>query len=68
MAGRNPGDEEARLAAAYVDERSRKGFGPLRIRDELRRVLDVFEIILAPLARRLGYALIVTGTKGEAAS
>jgi SAM-dependent methyltransferase len=31
----------------------------------IRRVLDVFEVMLAPLARRLGYALIVTGTKPE---
>jgi len=32
----------------------------------IRRVLDVFEAVLAPLARVFGYALIVTGTKGEA--
>lgn len=32
----------------------------------IRRVLDVFEVILAPLTRRLGYALIVSGTKREA--
>jgi SAM-dependent methyltransferase len=31
----------------------------------IRRVLDVFEVLLAPLARRLGYALIVSGTKQE---
>jgi SAM-dependent methyltransferase len=31
----------------------------------IRRVLDVFEALLAPLTRRLGYALIVTGTKPE---
>ncbi len=31
----------------------------------IRRVLDVLEVLLAPLARRLGYALIVTGTKPE---
>ncbi|MBN1918674.1 MAG: class I SAM-dependent methyltransferase [Verrucomicrobia bacterium] len=31
----------------------------------IRRVFDVFETVLAPLARVLGYALIVTGTKGE---
>jgi len=28
---------EARLAEAYVAERIRKGFGPLRVREELRR-------------------------------
>jgi SAM-dependent methyltransferase len=32
----------------------------------IRRVLDVLETVLAPLTRVLGYALIVTGTKGEA--
>lgn len=31
----------------------------------IRRVLDVFEVLFAPLARRVGYALIVTGTKPE---
>ena len=29
--------DEARMAEAYVDERSRKGFGPVRIRHELRQ-------------------------------
>ena len=33
----------------------------------MRRVLDVFEVLLAPLTRRLGYALIMTGTKSETA-
>lgn len=33
----------------------------------IRRVLDVFEALLAPLTRRLGYALIVMGTKPETA-
>ena len=28
---------EARLAEAYVAERLRKGYGPLRVREELRR-------------------------------
>jgi SAM-dependent methyltransferase len=33
----------------------------------MRRVLDVFEVLLTPLTRRLGYALIMTGTKPETA-
>ena len=31
----------------------------------MRRVLEVFEVLLAPLARVFGYALIVTGTTRE---
>jgi len=63
LAGR-AGLEDVRARAVLLFPPACDGYRVLYPR-WIRRVLDVLEVLLAPLTRRLGYALIVTGTKRE---
>jgi len=62
--GRRVGLENVRTWAVLLFPPACDGYRILYPR-WIRRVLDVLEVLLAPLARRLGYALVMTGTKQE---
>jgi SAM-dependent methyltransferase len=64
---RRAGLEGVRTRAALLLPPACDGYRVLYPR-WIRRVFDVLEVLLTPLTRRLGYALIVTGTKRKEAA
>jgi len=65
--GRRVGLEDVHTRAVLLFPPSSDGYRVLYPR-WIRRVFDVFEVLLAPLRHRLGYALIMSGTKRKEAA